>query len=173
MSATKVMTLIAETRERLSQMEALLEGLQKKKEAKKAKKAAKAAKEADSDSDAYLLSFDVPLPASPKADKPKRAASAWATMLKEVYAPLVKEALGDGVKMSAGLHLKVAGYLKKKGNEKPSLDDVKETIKFLSDNPDYKSDHAQKKSDSGSEASDKKRGRPKKVLAVIEEIDDE
>lgn len=168
MSANELITLITEARERLAKMESMVAKLAKKEMKKAAKKASDA-----SDS-------EIPYPPMPssmakdsesekpeKAEKPekpekaKRTPSAWATALKEVYTPLVKEALGEGVKMN-GIHMKVAGYLKKNGNENPSLDDVKDAIEFLMSNPDYKSDTAQKRSDTASESS-KKRGRPKKT----------
>ena len=175
MSANELITLITEARERLAKMESMVAKLAKKEMKKAAKKASKEASDA-SDS-------EIPYPPMPssmakdseseksekpeKAEKPekpekaKRTPSAWATALKEVYTPLVKEALGEGVKMN-GIHMKVAGYLKKNGNENPSLDDVKDAIEFLMSNPDYKSDTAQKRSDTASESS-KKRGRPKKT----------
>lgn len=111
-----------------------------------------------------------PAPAAEPEPEPKkeRAVSAWATALKEVYVPLVKEALGEGAKMN-GIHMKVAGYLKKNGNEKPTLNDVKAAIEFLQSNPDYKSDTAMRRaSDSSSETSAKKRGRPKKTTVATE-----
>jgi hypothetical protein len=123
-----------------------------------------------------------PLPKSPAAapapepapePAAERVVSAWAVAMREVYTPLVKEAL-NGEKMPNGLHMKVAGYLKKNGNEKPTLDDVKAAIEFLQNNPDYKSDTAMRKtSDSGSETSSKKRGRPKKVAPVTTDSDNE
>jgi hypothetical protein len=123
------------------------------------------------------------LPKSPAAPAPEPAAepapekepvvSAWAVAMREVYTPLVKEAL-NGEKMPNGLHMKVAGYLNKNGNKKPTLDDVKAAIEFLQNNPDYKSDTQKRKmSDSGSETSSKKRGRPKKVVPVTADIDNE
>jgi len=115
-----------------------------------------------------------PEPAAEPVPAKEPVASAWAVALKEVYTPLVREALGEGVKMPSGLHMKVAGYLKKNGNEKPTLDDVKAAIEFLQNNPDYKSDTAMRKtSDSGSETSSKKRGRPKKVAPVTTDSDNE
>jgi hypothetical protein len=150
-------------------MEAMVDKLAKKEAKKAAKKAAKEAKvSSESDDDEPLFAkIKQPLPASPMQEEPvkaKRPPSAWAIALKEVYTPLVKEALGEGVKMN-GMHMKVAGYLKKNNVEKPTLDDVKLAIEFLQTNPDYKSDTAQKKVDSTSESSEKKRGRPKKNSA--------
>jgi len=111
-----------------------------------------------------------PEPAAEPAPAAERVVSAWAVAMKEVYTPLVKEAL-NGEKMADGLHMKVAGYLNKNGNKKPTLDDVKAAIEFLQNNPDYKSDTQMRKmSDSGSETSSKKRGRPKKVAPVTADI---
>ena len=109
-----------------------------------------------------------PAPAAEPEPEPKkeRVASAW-EVLQAIVTPLVKEALGEGIKMNGGIHMKVAGYLKKNGNEKPTLNDVKAAIEFLQGNPDYKSDTAMRRaSDSSSETSAKKRGRPKKVVPV-------
>uniref|UniRef100_A0A6C0D920 Uncharacterized protein n=1 Tax=viral metagenome TaxID=1070528 RepID=A0A6C0D920_9ZZZZ len=168
MSATELITLITETRERLAKMEAMVAKMANKEAKKTAKKTAKGTICENHSSDTEIPYPPVPAsqPSSPKAEKPKRAASAWAVALKEVYTPLVKEALGEGVKMN-GLHMKVAGYLKKNDNEKPSLDDVKAAIAFLQSNPEYKSDTAQKRADTASEGS-KKRGRPKKVRSDSE-----
>ena len=197
MSIPQLATLITDMEERLTQMKSLVVQLQEKAAKKASKKAAKPLVNPDiitlSDSDvpstpvskktkrapdAPKKSSALPLlPKSPApapaaepepepAPKKERAVSAWATALKEVYVPLVKEALGEGVKMN-GIHMKVAGYLKKNGNEKPTLNDVKAAIEFLQSNPDYKSDTAMRRaSDSSSETSAKKRGRPKKVVPV-------
>lgn len=197
MSIPQLATLITEMEERLTQMKTLVVQLQEKAAKKASKKTAKPLVNPDiitlSDSD--VPSTPVPkktkrapdapkkdpalplLPKSPAAAaaaepepeaKKERAVSAWATALKEVYVPLVKEALGEGVKMN-GIHMKVAGYLKKNGNEKPTLNDVKAAIEFLQSNPDYKSDTAMRReSDSSSETSAKKRGRPKKTAVATE-----
>ena len=95
-------------------------------------------------------------------DAPKKPLSAWATLLKEVYMPLLKEAL-DGKKMPTGLGLKVAGYLHKQGNTAPALDEVKKAIEYLEANPDYKSDTQKSRSESGSVSEKKPRGRPPKA----------
>jgi len=114
-----------------------------------------------------------PEPAAEPASAKEPVVSAWAVAMREVYTPLVKEAL-NGEKMPNGLHMKVAGYLNKNGNKKPTLDDVKAAIEFLQNNPDYKSDTAMRKmSDSGSETSSKKRGRPKKVVPVTADSSNE
>jgi hypothetical protein len=94
-------------------------------------------------------------------DAPKREPSAWAKSLSVVSA-LVKEAL-EGKKMPAGLHLKVAGYLKSKEIAEPDVDDVVEAIEFLEKNPDYKSGSQKARSVDESEIKKPKaRGRPKK-----------
>ena len=94
-------------------------------------------------------------------DAPKREPSAWAKSLSVVSA-LVKEAL-EGKKMPAGLHLKVAGYLKSNEIAEPDVDDVVEAIEFLEKNPDYKSGSQKARSVDESEIKKPKaRGRPKK-----------
>jgi hypothetical protein len=66
--------------------------------------------------------------------------------------------------MPAGLHLKVAGYLKSNKITEPDVDDVMAAIEFLKENPDYKSDTQKTRSESGSvDEKPKARGRPKKV----------
>jgi len=95
-------------------------------------------------------------------DAPKKELSAWAISLKEVYAPLIRQAL-DGKKQPAGFGLKIAGYLKSQGNMKPSLEDVKKAIEFLEEHPDHKSDTAKTRSESGSVGEKKPRGRPSKA----------
>lgn len=198
MSLSQLTTLITETEERLTQMKAIATQLQEKAAKKTAKKTSKKPDFAPEFSDeGGMFDSDVPRtpvskkgkhvpdapkkpaalpvlpksPVAPPAAEPKpepKKVSAWAMAMKEVYAPLVKEAL-NGEKMPNGLLMKVAGYLNKSGNEKPTLDDVKAAIEFLQNNPDYKSDTAMRRaSDSSSETSAKKRGRPKKTADATE-----
>ena len=104
------------------------------------------------------------------AEKVKKAPGPWALALQEVYMPIIKKALG-GKNLPKGIrHMTVAGYLKKDGKTAPTEDDVKEAIKFLESNPDYKSDTQKTRSESGSVndealAKTAKRGRPAKGKA--------
>jgi len=118
----------------------------------------------------------VPEPEKEK-EKIKRAPNKWVIAFQEVYNPVIEKALGEE-KLPKGItRMQVASYLKKESKTEPTTEDVKEAIKFLESNPDYKSDRQKSLSESSSsdgEASAKtaKRGRPKKVKAEVNPFDE-
>ena len=101
--------------------------------------------------------------------KPKKEVvpGSWPDQLQKVYAPVINEAWGSE-KKPAGILMKVAGYLKKNGKTEPTVKDAREAIKFIRENPDYKSDTQISRSAENSveeEAPKKKRAYKKKAVA--------
>ncbi len=89
----------------------------------------------------------------------------WADQLKTVYSPIFNEAWGSD-KKPAGMLMKVAGYLKKEGKVAPTVEEMREAIKFITENPEHKSDTQISRSAAGStDEAPKVRGRPKKVAS--------
>lgn len=83
----------------------------------------------------------------------KREPTAWNIFTTMVTA-IVKKSL-DGEKMPAGLHLRVAGYLKESGNMDPSETDVIVAMKYLLEHPDHLSIHQKKKAEDAKKKEEK------------------
>jgi len=109
--------------------------------------------------------------------KPKRPPTEWSLHCTNVLFPLIIPAIKEAKEkekaksdekreFKPGFHLSVAGYLKNGGKMNPTEKEVKESIEFLLNNPDHKSETQKIRSASNStDEKPKARGRPKKVAA--------